>query len=371
MNILIDGIAFALQKVGGVSRYWLQLIPAMAKDAPDAHFFITLPSRMHGVFPYENVKSLPLRFVVPRRVFEAFDYMRLRRACRKCGADIFHSTYFTFPRGAQVPRIMTVYDMIYEALPEFFPKRIGSRVRRRMKQAIESADAVIAISESTRQEICTYYQIPPERIRVVYPGVSPLFRQIADSQALEEFRKRLNIHGEFLLYLGKRGGYKNFVTLLAALAQVKSKDGLTLLCVGGEKGLDKVHTEQARKLGILTLVRWVENLREEDLVLAYNCAAALIYPSLCEGFGLPVIEAMVCGTPVIASDIPALRESCGDAGLLADPENPSAFANAIDNVLCDKGLRKELVYKGLERAKSFSWERAGRQTLEIYRSLLK
>lgn len=371
MKILIDGIAFALQKVGGVSTHWLQLIPAMAEAAPDARFFITLPSRMRGVFRYENVRRLPLRFVMPRRIFESYDSVRLKRACKNCGAEIFHSTYFTYPRNARVPTVVTVHDMIYEALPEFFPARTGNRVRRRMKQAVLCANAVITVSESTKRDISAHYHIPAERIYVIHNGVSPSFRRIEDTESMERFRMRLNLQGDFLLYPGKRGGYKNFTVLLAALAQVKAKGGLTLLCVGGEKGLSKAHAEQARKLGILGLVRRVENLTEEDLVLAYNCAAALVYPSLCEGFGLPVIEAMACGTPVIASDIPALRESCGDAAVLADPGNPSAFADAIDMVLCDQTFRKELIYKGLERAKAFSWERAGRQTLEIYRSLLK
>ena len=121
MKILIDGVAFALQRTGGISTYWLGLLPAMAEAAPDARFYITLPSRLREAFRYENVTPLPLRFVVPRRIFEAFDYLRLSRACRNCGAEIFHSTYFTFPRAARVPRIMTVYDTTYEALPEFFP----------------------------------------------------------------------------------------------------------------------------------------------------------------------------------------------------------------------------------------------------------
>jgi glycosyltransferase involved in cell wall biosynthesis len=118
-------------------------------------------------------------------------------------------------------------------------------------------------------------------------------------------------------------------------------------------------------------VRHCGHLGEDDLVLACNCAAAFVYPSLCEGFGLPVIEAMACGTPVIASDIPALRESCGDAGLFAEAQEPSAFASAIEQVLSDERLRNKLVCKGLDRVKGFSWERAGHETLGIYRSLLK
>jgi len=371
VKILIDGIAFALQRVGGVSIHWLQLIPAMAKAAPDAQFFVTLPARMHSVFRCGNVIPLPLRFVVPRRVFEPFDSFRLGRALKNSHAELFHSTYFTSPAKTRVPRIITVYDTIYETLPQFFPERVGNRIRRRMRQAMASSDAIIAISETTRQGISAHYHIPLERINVVYPGVSPLFRRIADSEAIGRFRTRLNLSGDFLLYVGKREGYKNFATILSALAQVKARNLLTLLCIGGEKRLSRTRTEHAQRLSPFAQVRLVRNLKEDDLVLAYNCAAALVYPSLCEGFGLPLIEAMACGTPVIASDIPALRESCGDAAMLADPQNPSAFASAIEQVLCDQTFRKELICKGLERAKAFSWERAGRQTLEIYRSLLQ
>jgi glycosyltransferase involved in cell wall biosynthesis len=281
--------------------------------------------------------------------------------------DVFLATCLVAPvlPGGRVVSI--VYDLIPLRLPGLFPER--DRFRRRLEHLVRGSAAVVAISHRTRTDLIELLGVDPLRIRVVYPGTGKAFHP-ADPDVIADVAARYGIRGQYILYVGALGPHKNVTTLLRAYERARLRNGLTaqLVLVGsqrwGEQILSLLETLHVRSHVVLT-----GPVPAADLPPLYSGAACFVFPSCYEGFGLPVLEAMACGTPVVASNAGALPEVTGRAGLLVDPEDPEGLAAGMCQLVTDQRLRADLSGRGLSRAAEFSWERSASDLLTLLREV--
>lgn len=336
--IHLDGIVYALQRYGGISVYFSAL--AQGLQSKGELISLGLPE---GPLPGKPPQLAGgATACQPRRILERYrDY--------PCDAPIGHSSYFRLPQGA-AKSVVTVYDFTYERYFKPHQKLVHGWQKYR---AIRKADAVICISESTRRDLFhTLPDVPRSKVHVVHLGVNDAFKPGEATAPAQPF----------FLYVGARSGYKNFMPVLAAL-QGRSE---LLVCVGGG---EFTVTEQAAisnyAPGRVSHHAWVD---DAALAQLYRQALALVFPSLYEGFGIPVAEAMACGCPVIAANLSSIPEVAGKAGLLLDEVNAFTLRGAFEQVL-QPGQRAERTQAGLEQARQFSWSACVEKTQTIYNSL--
>jgi len=258
--------------------------------------------------------------------------------------------------------VVTVVDMIYELFPHLFNTIGAERFRKQKRRCVLNADAVICISETTRRDLQDFYGMGLDKVWAVPLGYSNTFKRLP---SLPE-RAESPVSGPFLLYVGSRSHYKNFRQLIQAYSLWQRRQEVNLVVVGREWSKDEIDTLTGS--GIYDRVRLLDKVDDEALCYLYNTAVALVYPSLYEGFGIPLLEAMACGCPVVASRIPSTIEVAGDCPVYFDPGEKEELVLALDKVLSE-GRESQRVLAGLERVKDFSWERTAGQTLKVYRSL--
>lgn len=342
MSIHIDGIIFSLQRHGGITVYFRELLAYLAANCRPTRLSIESPL-------IQDLSDLPHELYInvhSARVMERF------RDCRVAPDDaIFHSSYYRKPSRADIPSVVTVHDFIYERFRNGPAKWIHARQKY---AAIRQAQALICISESTREDLLNYVGVRSSQMVYVIPnGVSNTFRAISHEPAPRPF----------ILFIGERYGYKNFSFALSGLELLPD---LELHCVGGgplnEEELSTLSPDarsRVRHLGFVT---------DEKLNFIYNQAVCLIYPSRYEGFGIPVVEAMKAGCPVICIDCKAVLEVGGEALVRLDEEDPLALADAV-NSLREPVYRAKVVMAGHDRASIYDWSHCHAQTLGVYRSL--
>jgi len=289
--------------------------------------------------------------------------------------DIVHSTTFCAPRFHRRRRrlVVTIYDLSFITHPESHLSANVEHCLRGTRLAIDRADAIIAISESTRRELIDTMGAPSERIVVTPLAADPRLRRVTDPERLAAVRRRYELPERFVLFLGAMEPRKNLLRLIEAFAALKpAVRRETALVVAGAEGWlnDSVH-EQVQKLGLGQSVRFAGYIEQEDLAALYSLATVFAYPSLWEGFGLPVLEAMACGTPVLTSNVSSLPEVAGDAALLVPPTDVDAIADGLTRLLGDAALRADLAARGLRRVAAFSWERCAQETLAVYTSVVR
>jgi glycosyltransferase involved in cell wall biosynthesis len=238
-----------------------------------------------------------------------------------------------------------------------------------MPRFLRAADAVIAVSECTKRDAIRFYRIPEEKITVIYEGVNPRFRP-ASPEAIAAVRARYGLPERFILYVGTIEPRKNLTTLLEAFHHLLATYDLRLVIVGKKGWLYERFFRRLRELGLENRVLFTGYVPDEDLPAIYSAADLFVFPSLYEGFGLPVLEAMACGTPVICSNTSSLPEVAGDAALLVDPTDARALTGAMEQVLTNERLWATLRAKGMERARGFTWEKAAYRTWEVYQQVI-
>ena len=282
--------------------------------------------------------------------------------------DLMHSMAFVTPFIAPCPTVVTVYDLSFLHFPERFPKLQRWYLTSQTKRSCRAAKRVITISESSRQDVHTFFGVPLSQIDVVVPGVNGRYRPLPPEQ-ITTFRQQHKLPDRFILHVGTLQPRKNISTLLDAFAKLDDKD-VCLVLAGGKGWLYDEIFAQIEALGLVDRVIFPGYVADEDLPLWYSAAALFAFPSVYEGFGMPVVEAMACGTPVVASNASSIPEAVGDAGLLFNPQDAAELAERMRDVLNDSNLSATMRAKGLQHAKKFSWEEAGRETAVIYKQLL-
>lgn len=288
---------------------------------------------------------------------------------RRRELDLMHSMAFVTPYWTPRPATLTVYDLSFMHFPERFPLLQRLYLQGQTRRSCQRARRILTISESGRDDVHGYFDVPLERIDVVQPGVDDHFRPL-DEKTAADFRQRQQLPDEFLLHVGTLQPRKNIPTLIDALAHLDRPD-LPLVLVGG-KGwqYDKIF-ERIGTLGLQKQVRLTGYVPDEELPLWYNAASALIFPSVYEGFGLPIVEAMACGTPVIAAETPSVHEAAGDAALLFAPLDVDGLVKHLLTVLDNAAEVAKMRERGLKHTAQFTWTAAGAKMADSFLRALR
>ena len=286
---------------------------------------------------------------------------------RQHSLALLHSMACVTPLLATCPTVITVYDLSFYHFPERFPALQRLYLSSQTRRSCQRARRIITISESSRQDVHRFLGVPLSQIDVVVPGVDPVYHPLPAAD-VSAFRQKQGV-ARFVLHVGTLQPRKNIPVLLKAMARLDDP-AIKLVLVGGKGWLYDDIFQQVQALGLAERVIFTGYVPDDDLPLWYNAAELLVFPSVYEGFGLPVVEAMACGTPVIAANSSSLPEAVGDAGLLFAPSDVETLANQMTAVLTDINLQNKLRQQGLAHAQTFSWERAGRETAAVYKRAL-
>lgn len=286
--------------------------------------------------------------------------------------DVFHAPHYVMPPAVSCRSLVTIHDCIHLAFPQYLPSRAAYvYARASMWSAAHRSRRILTVSEASKRDIIRFLNVPPEKIVVVYNAIDERFRVTPSEEAIARVRERYQLDHRFVLYVGNIKPHKNLVRLIEAFDRLRKCgfDELTLLIIGDEisklPSLRRaVHSHKLHKH-----VRFLGHLPDDTLAILYRLAAVFVFPSLSEGFGLPPIEAMACGAPVVTSNVSSLPEVTGGAAVLVDPYDIESIADGIARVLSDPVLREELRVKGIARALEFSWERSVSRTREIYQEV--
>ena len=289
------------------------------------------------------------------------------------GVDVVHCTEHLLVPLRRLPAVLTVHDVVYLRHPEWHLPMNRWFLSLAMPLFARRARAIIAVSDYTRRDVIALRHADPARVHVVYEGVDAHFRPVRDPATLAEVQARYGLQPPFILSVGAIEPRKNLPLLLRAFAALCQQPGFQhqLVIAGGKGWLYDEVFATADRLGLGERCRFTGHVAEEDLPALYSAADVLAMPSFFEGFGLPPLEAMACGTPVIASNTTSLPEIVGDAGLLAPPDDERAWVEALGRLATDRALHERLAAAGLARAARFTWEETARQTAEVYRRAIR
>jgi len=287
--------------------------------------------------------------------------------------DVFHSPDYLLPPLRGGKKLVTIHDLSFLRYPEGAEPSLRRYLNSAVPRSVERADLILADSESTRQDIVELLAVPMHKVEVLYPGVDGAFQRVEDPGKLSQVRERYALDSPFLLTVGTIEPLKNLVALLEAYAELKRGNRIEhrLVIAGGLGWRYEAIFSRVSELSLDESVSFLDYVPEEHLPALYSLADVLVFPSLYEGFGLPPLEAMACGTPVVTSDSSSLPEVVGDAGLMVLADDRDALAEAIRVVLEDSVLRQRLVKRGLSRAAQFTWQATGERLLSIYQRLYR
>ncbi len=345
----------------GIGRYVVNLARALVQEAPDFPLVLlydpSAPSRL----------ALPdlTRVACPVSPFSLRQQWAVPRALRDAHATLYHSPYYLMPYRPGIPTVLTVHDLI----PLLFPQQSSGRARLlfrwTMALALNIAQRVIVVSSATRDDLLVHFRVPASSVAVIPEAADPAFHPRPPGE-VETVRRKYGLPESFILYLGSNKPHKNLPRLIEAWSQVTQYGIRNTLVIAGvwDPRYPEAHF-LAERLGLQN-VRWLGPVPEADLPVLYSAATLFVFPSLYEGFGLPVLEAMACGTPVVCSNTSSLPEVAGGAAILVDPLDVGALALAVKRLWEDEALRQELRERGLEQAACFSWKHTVKETLAVY-----
>jgi glycosyltransferase involved in cell wall biosynthesis len=372
MRIGIDATALPLQPVGA-GIYMINLVRALAAvNERDELVIFTHPAGRKQMAVQES-KHFRWAVVpdksIPRRLF--WEQIGLPRLVGKMRLDLLHSLHYTRPWRLPCRSVVTFHDMTFFLYPQLHTRSKQAFFPLTIRASARSADAIIAVSESTRADSIRLLGIPGEKIIATPLGVDPAFRPIRDLESLDVVRQRYNLPDRFILYVGLVEPRKNLSGLIRAYRSALEGGIAHRLVVVGRFGWSYQQVlDEIEALGLQERVQFTGYIPQADLPIVYNLASLFVYPTLYEGFGLPALEAMACGTPVVTSNVASLPEIIGEAGVLIPPGDQQALSQALQDVLSDPGLQTHLAIKGPQQASQFTWERTARQTLQVYRQVL-
>jgi glycosyltransferase involved in cell wall biosynthesis len=372
MPIYID-VSSAVHAKAGIGRYAGSLAQALIARQPErfALFYnrvrdSRLPSGLESA-PARTVRAgyKPWRMAVWLGQLAGLGFNRLVP-----GAELYHATEHLLPPLRDLPTVLTVHDMIFKLFPEHQKRLNYWYLNATMPLYCRRAGAIITVSESSKRDIVAHYGLDPGKVTVVYEAASPEFVP-APPEARDEVRRRYGLPAQYLIHVGTIEPRKNLTRLVEALQHLRA-GGLTipLLVVGGKGWLYDDFFRRLESLEVRDAVFFPGYVPSADLPALYSAARLAVMSSVYEGFGLPVLEAMACGTPVVSSNSSSLPEFGGRAARYFDPYDVEAMSSTIQNVWADDELRAEMSGQGLVQAQKFSWDRAAEETLQVYEELL-
>ncbi len=353
----------------GIGQYIIHLVNGLA-NVDQENEYVLLQSRKDDttILKEQNFKRVSLWTPSHHRL----ERYSLNVELVRLGLDVLHSPDFIPPHRPSCRSVITVHDLAFLLYPHFLTKE-SARYYGHIDQAVRWTDQIIAVSESTRNDTLQHLGVPDDKITVVYEAANPIFQPVPRDVARDQVRNRHGVDGPYVLFVSTIEPRKNVPTLLRAMWQLMEcyKEDVRLVLAGGKGWLFEDTFAVVKELGLDGRIHFVGRVTSEDLLYLYNAAEMLAHPAFYEGFGLPPLEAMACGLPAVVSDVASLPEVVGDAGLLIDPHDVDELTVAMWRVLNDTQLREEMREKGLRQAARFSWERAARETMTIYRRALE
>jgi glycosyltransferase involved in cell wall biosynthesis len=352
------------QHQGGVRVYTRRLLRAML-DLRSGHEFIFMYRNPALVGTYGSEPSVE-EVALPGHSVLSWDQLAVPAAVDRHRIDVLFNPKYSIPLRAKCPAVWVCHGLDWYVMP--WASRFVDRVSHRflVPRYASRAAAIIAVSEVTRQHVMQYLHVPPERVVTVYSGVDDVFRRPLDAARQDEVRRKYALPERFILYAGAIYPPKNFTRLIRAYARVGPQRGIPLVVAGGEnRFLSEGDLREPDALGISAWVRRPGWLEQEELAGVYAMADALLLPSLFESCGLPVLEAMAAGTPVVTADRYGTKELAEGAAVLVDPESVDGIADGIRRVLDDQALRARLIEAGRERSQAFQWSRCASETLRV------
>lgn len=365
MRIAIDAHTVGTQLAGNVT-YITSLIEGLARiDQKNEYtLYVMEPAAIEMYqdrWPNFQVRRFKHRSRILRYFYSFSSQLRLYPA------DIFFCQ-FNAPPFCPAKIVTAIHDLSFEHLPETFTKKSSTQMKITIRRTAKNAKHIIACSEYSRQDILKTYEIAEDKVSTVHLAAPEWYAPVKDTAELARLRAKYDLGESYILGVGSIQPRKNLVRLIEAYASlVKRGIDMPKLVLAGKKAWlfeDSVAATAAH--GVEDRVHFTGFVPDEDLIGLYTGALCFVYPSFFEGFGLPPLEAMQCGTPVIAGSLTSLPEVVGDAGLLVDPFDVDSIANAMERVVTDADLRDELIAKGLVQAEKFKWEHAARKTLDIF-----
>ncbi len=376
MKIGIDGNEANVEKRVGISEYAFELLMQFStinKQQSTNNFVIYLKDRPRLDLPKER-EGWRYRVVGPRKLWTqiALPFALFKDSPRP---DVFFSPTHYAPRWSPIPTVISIMDLSYIHFPQMFKKSDLYQLKNWTAYSVRKAKRIFTISQASKDDIIKEYGIEPGRVIVTYPGIkmkTPHFAPSASLRAsrgkqnsnMDKLRKKYGIEGEYILFVGTLQPRKNIVRLIEAFSCV-SKNDIQLVIVGKKGWLYEEILQAPKKFGVENKVKFLDFVPDEDLSALYQNALCFVLPSLYEGFGLPVLEAMANGCPVITSNVSSLPEAGGDAALYVDPENVDDIVKNLQLIINNAELRKKMIEKGYKQVKKFSWEKTARETLQV------
>lgn len=380
MRSLVIGVSgwFWGQETVGSGQYLHQLLIHLSSLYPKDRYILFVPAGVpasHPQLPADNVEYAELHTPFGAQGDLAklwFEQVAVPAACRKWRVDLLHVPYWAAPAWAPVPVVTTIHDVIPLILPEYASSPAARAYTRLVCWTARRSRLVLTDSQTSARDLVRLLGVPASRVRAVYLGVSPGIASVHDPAVRARVREHYHLPERYMLYLGGFDRRKNVPMLIDAYANaVRRCPELPALVVGGrlpekETPLFPDPRRAAVQAGVQEHVHFIGWVREEDKPALYSMATCFLFPSLYEGFGLPVLEAMACGTPVIAAKGSSLEEIVGPAGILLEPTEPDAWAEAMCRLCAEPALARELGERARERAGEFSWERTAQETRRAF-----
>ncbi|MBA3438738.1 MAG: glycosyltransferase family 4 protein [Pyrinomonadaceae bacterium] len=374
MRIGLDGISLVEARTG-VGHYTFELARGLAEVAPDDEFELVSPFPFTSLIADGSDQGLPSNLRIVRAEVNALKKrwwtIGLPLYARQSALTLFHGTNYNVPLWHRCPTVVTIHDLSLFLYPETHEDHLVRRAHRRLPTMARTADLIITPSESVKREVCEHLPVKASKVVAVPEAPRRSFRPIPLEHTIET-RRRLGIEDDFLLFVGTVEPRKNLLTLVQAFDEILRTTTLRpQLVIAGKRGwlVDDLFS-YIKRTGIDERILFTGYVSDEDLCALYSSCRVCVYPSLYEGFGLPPLEAMACGAPVVTTRIPPIIETVGQAARLVVPKDVRALAQSIIELLQDADERQRLSYAGLERAAEFTWERTARRTLDVYHQAL-
>jgi glycosyltransferase involved in cell wall biosynthesis len=356
------GVDFRMGGHSGIGRYLTELYARLPRHLAGAEF--TFFGHAPRPAP-RNSRVVPVR----SPIYGWREQLELPAAAGGNSLSLFHAPHWNAPLAVPAPLAVTVHDLIHLLFPEYLPRpRLLSLAYARLlvRAACSRARVVLTVSENTRRDLVRVLGVEPRKIVVTPLGVDPGFRPVRDAGAMRSFLRQRNLATGYILYVGNLKPHKNIERLVRAFSGLSLPGGMKLVLAGSEDRRYRGVRDEVKKLRLGGRVVFSGVSSTEELRLLYSGARVLVLPSLYEGFGLPPLEAMACGTPVVASRTSSIPEVVGDAGLLVPPRDEGALARAIRAAALQDGLRRRLRARGLKRARLFDWDETARLTASAF-----
>ena len=353
----------------GIGTYIRNLLRQLARIDRDTEYVLLCREADLGIAAQLGPNFRSVREPSPN--YSLREQIHVPWVLRRERPDVYHAPHYVLPPAVRCRSVVTIHDCIHLMFPQYLPNRAAyAYARTSMWAAARRSDRILTVSEASKRDILSLFNVKPEKIVVVYNAIDEHFSTTPSEEHVARVRERYQLDHKFVLYVGNIKPHKNLVRLIEAFSELRrTHDDLKLLIIGDEISKLPALRRAVHRHKLHKYVRFLGYLKDDTLTVLYRLASVFVFPSLYEGFGLPPLEAMASGTPVVTSNVSSLPEVTGDAAVLVDPYDVDSIGNGMRRILDDPQLAEALRIKGLKRAREFSWERSVEKTQRVYREV--